>query len=71
VPQKITADNLRKIRTDAGMTQAEVGAILGVNKEVICKIETGSRTLTTAESMVLSAALLGRKIPQLEGLQAV
>ena len=70
-PSEITADNLREYRKAAGLTQAAVGAILGVDKEIICRIETGVRALQTAESLVLSAALLGREIPQILGPQAV
>ncbi len=70
-PTEITADNLREFRKAAGLTQSAVGAIVGLDKEIVCRIETGVRPLQTAESLVLSAALLGREIPHIGESQAV
>jgi transcriptional regulator with XRE-family HTH domain len=64
-PSEITAENLRECRKAAGLTQAGVGNLIGLEKEVVCRIETGVRPLQTAEAMVLSAALLGREIPKI------
>jgi transcriptional regulator with XRE-family HTH domain len=58
----VAADNLREIRRECGLTQEAVGKILGLQKEQISRIETGSRALSLAEKIVLEAALLGRPI---------
>ena len=65
IPLQVTAENLRELRKDARLTQTECGALVGVDKFAICRVETGQRPLTVAESLVLSAALLGHPVPMI------
>jgi len=60
--ETFTAENLREIRVARGLTQTQVGEILGIAKDQVCKIEAGSRSLTHAERMVLDAAILNQPI---------
>lgn len=67
LPVSVLPENLREIRSRFKLTQEAVGKLLGIQKEQVSRIETGSRGLTQAEQMVLEAALLGRQIPQIQG----
>ena len=44
-------------RKDAGMTQADLAARLGVGRDVISKIETGIRRLDVIEYLHVAAAV--------------
>lgn len=60
--ENFTAENLRQIRIARGLTQTQVGEILGIAKDQVCKIEAGSRSLSHAERLVLDAAILNQPI---------
>ena len=51
---------LRKIRTEAGLTQAELAARLGVPQSVVSKYESGERRLDVLELRQVCHAL---KVP--------
>lgn len=64
--ESVTPDSLRELRKTRGLTQADVGSLIGIPKEQVCRIETGSRSLTFSEKLVLEAALLGRAVPEIQ-----
>jgi len=56
---EVTALNLKDLRTQKGMTQAQVADLIGLSHEQVSRIESGQRSLSPAEKMVLDARLLG------------
>jgi repressor LexA len=51
------AQNIRLLRTNAGMSQADLGAKIGMNQGQIQKIETGSQSLKIEVIQKIAAAL--------------
>lgn len=62
--ETITPANLRDYRLASGMTQDQLGNLIGCDKFTVCRIETGRREITHAEQLVLAAYLLGAPLPQ-------
>jgi transcriptional regulator with XRE-family HTH domain len=56
---EVTALNLKDLRTQKGLTQAQVADLIGLSHEQVSRIESGQRALSPAEKMVLDARLLG------------
>ena len=50
---------LRELRAAAGLTQEQLAEKAGVSKDVIAKLEQGSRTGARSSSIVLLASALG------------
>lgn len=48
---------VRELRTRAGLTQAEVGAKVGVSQVFVARCESGSRRVDVAEFIELARAL--------------
>lgn len=49
----ITPETLPRLRGSFGLTQAELGAILGLEKHNVSKIESGKRAISPAEMKIL------------------
>ena len=62
----VSAETLRELRKNRGLTQAAVAELLGIPSEQVCRIETNRRGLSYAEKLVLEAALLGRPVPEIQ-----
>jgi transcriptional regulator with XRE-family HTH domain len=56
---KTTAADLKAIREAKGMTQDEVAAVLGIPRNAISKIETGTRSLSDSEKKLLDWYFFG------------
>lgn len=56
---EITAHELREWRTRQGLTQTELGKIVGWKKLVVTNIETGRRKISEAEQKVLQMIING------------
>ena len=54
--QAVLAQKLRKARKELGLTQKELGESIGVTRQVITRIETGTQnvTLQTLQTLVLA-----------------
>lgn len=59
----ITSENLRKHRLAAGLTQAAVAGLIGIDPTAVSCIENRTRSLSHAEKTVLEFHLFGR-VPQ-------
>ena len=51
------ADNLSKLRTSAGITQAQLAEMVGVSRNTISSIETGQFNPTAKLALILCIAL--------------
>ena len=60
----VESHTLRELRLEMGLTQTEIGQMIGISKEQVCRIESGDRNLSRSEQLVLSAALLGKPVPE-------
>jgi len=56
---EITAQDLIDYRADEGLTQAELGSFVGLDKTAIAKIESGRRRITNAESRLFQLLIHG------------
>jgi hypothetical protein len=56
---EVTAQNLRELRTQRGLKQEEIAAVLGLQKHNISKLETGTRALSAAEKALLDLYFFG------------
>jgi len=45
---------LREFRQARSLTQAEVGSIAGLNRQQVCEIEAGNRSMTATELIAVS-----------------
>lgn len=50
-------ENIRRLREQAGMTQADLGKILGVTHSAISLIESGKRGISLKQADKIAAAL--------------
>jgi len=57
---KVTAQMLREWRRKEGLTQTEMGEMLGLNKGAIAKIENGYRKITGPEQKLLAGYVCGQ-----------
>lgn len=55
--QHLDVEKLKRYRREAGLTQEELGAVLGVGKSVISRIESGQRPPTYVQLQKLADAL--------------
>lgn len=53
----VLAKNLRKARKELGLTQKELGEIIGVTRQVITRIESGTQNVTLETLRKLVSAL--------------
>jgi transcriptional regulator with XRE-family HTH domain len=60
-----TAENLKAIRDERDLTQDDVAAILGIPRNAVSKIETGTRALSDAEKKILDWYFFGIIPPRL------
>lgn len=60
-----TAENLKEIRTQRGLTQDDVSAVLGLNKYHLSNIENGRRALSDTEKKILDWHFFGTVPPRL------
>jgi transcriptional regulator with XRE-family HTH domain len=56
-------DELREARLQAGLTQGQVGAAVGLSASEISRIELGQAARVSYETLVLVAAVLGLDLP--------
>ncbi len=61
---EITSTNLKKFRMEAGLTQADLGVLLGLEKYHISHIEAGRRQISAAEMKLLRLYFFG-ELPEL------
>lgn len=61
---EITSMNLKKFRMEAGLTQADLGVLLGLEKYHISHIEAGRRQISAAEMKLLRLYFFG-ELPEL------
>jgi len=54
VTQEELGERVRSFREKAGESQAELGAVLGVDQSAISKIQTGARSLSARELLLLT-----------------
>lgn len=54
---KITGTRLRKLRTEAGLTQLEVASRLGKTQSFVSKVENAERELSLVEAFLYAKAL--------------
>lgn len=54
---EVFAENARKLRLSRGMTQDEVGEIVGVHRSTICKLESGYRAMRIDTAVKYAEAL--------------
>lgn len=54
-----TAENLKAIRNELKMTQDDVAVILGIPRNAVSKIETGTRALSDSEKKLLDWHFFG------------
>jgi len=64
----VESHTLRELRQEMGLTQSEIGKIIGISKEQVCRIEAGDRALSASERMVLGASLLGKPVPPFKSI---
>ena len=62
---KIIGENIRKLRDNAGFTQGNLAAFIGVDQSLISKIEKGERNLSV-ELLEKLASLFGVTVDQIE-----
>ena len=55
--QAVLAQKLRKARKELGLTQKELGESIGVTRQVITRIETGTQNITLQTLQTLALAL--------------
>ena len=60
----VLKNNLKEIRTEQGISQAQLAAMVGVSRNTISSIETGQFNPTAKLALVLCIAL-NRKFEQL------
>jgi transcriptional regulator with XRE-family HTH domain len=58
---------LRTHRLARGLTQAEVGALIGIGKWEVSRIENGLRTLTSRTRMQIEAAFRDLPVLHMDG----
>ena len=61
------SDNIRKLRTERGLTQSQLAAILGVNKSIISAYENQDR-LPSLNALIKLSAEFGIPMEQLLGV---
>ena len=54
-----TADNLKAMRSDRELNQDDIAAILGIPRNAVSKIETGTRGLSDSEKKLLDWYFFG------------
>ncbi|MNY61671.1 helix-turn-helix protein [compost metagenome] len=54
--RRALCERLRLAREDAGLTQVEAAARLGIEQSIISRIETGERRLDVAELIAIAEA---------------
>jgi len=64
----IIGRNIRTLRENAGYTQSNIAAFMGVDQSLVSKIEKGERALS-ADMIEKLAALYGVSVEQLENEQ--
>ena len=64
----IIGGNIRTLRENAGYTQSNIAAFMGVDQSLVSKIEKGERALS-ADMIEKLAALYGVSVEQLENEQ--
>ena len=57
--EKITPEQLRNWRQNAGMTQEALGKLLGLSKIAVTKIENAQRRISEPEQKLLQLLILG------------
>jgi transcriptional regulator with XRE-family HTH domain len=62
---EVTAENLASIRGAKGLNQDEVAEIIGVPRNAVSKIETGTRALSPSEKAILDWHFFGTMPPSL------
>ena len=62
----IFAERLKQLRKSKGMTQSDIGRVLGSTKSCIMKLEKGQNTTTLSNAILLSD-VLGVSIDYLVG----
>lgn len=60
---EVIANSVRDLRTAAGLSQGELGAVLGVSRQTINSIETGRYTPSLALAIAL-ARHFGRAVEE-------
>ncbi len=55
--RNIVAEKLRKARKAAGLTQKELGNLMGVTRQAITRIESGNQGLTVETLLTVAQAL--------------
>jgi DNA-binding transcriptional regulator YiaG len=60
-----TAENLRFLRGAKGLNQDDIGEMLGIPRNAVSKIESGSRSLSASEKTVLDWFFFGIMPPRL------
>ena len=53
----ILKNRLKEIRTEKGLSQAQLAEMVGVSRNTICSIETGQFSPTAKLALILSIAL--------------
>lgn len=56
-PKKILAENLRRLRTEAGLSQEELADRAGLHRTYVSSVEGGHRNLTLENIFALAKAL--------------
>ena len=57
--EKITPEQLRNWRKNAGMSQEALGKLLGLSKIAVTKIENGQRRISEPEQKLIQLLILG------------
>jgi transcriptional regulator with XRE-family HTH domain len=57
--KEVTAADLRAIRSEKGMNQGGIGALLGITQTAVSKIEKGTRALSESEKALLDWYFFG------------
>lgn len=57
-----TAYKIKEIRESKNMTQEELAQKSGISRSIISELETGKRTITTTNTLIKIAEVLGYSI---------